>query len=103
MEWDKVWPVIISTPGGVYMAVSLWAIVTNRIALPREVLVWKSLYDEEKARSARFEQLAKDLTDDLAKQNEGHLQTISMLKELMQGKQPSYTAEHHPRRRSTDV
>lgn len=105
MDWERVWPIIISTPGGVFMAVALWAIVTNRIALPREVLVWKDLYDKAVLRNEKLEDMVAGMTTDLRKQGESHTSTIEMLREIMfemRGKQGS-TNVSTPRRRTDDL
>lgn len=85
MDWAKVWPVIVSTPGGVVMAIAIWALVTNRIALPREVQTWKGLYEEGKKDNVRLSGMVENLTNDLREQNQNHEKTLDLVKSLVPG------------------
>lgn len=80
MDWSQALPILNGTIGGVAMAVFIYGIVTNKIALPREVIVWKELYNEEKAARQKLEGTVESLTVNLSKQNTGHLDTIEILK-----------------------
>lgn len=62
------------------MAVAIWALVTNKIALPREVATWKDLYNAEKADKERAVKMAEDLTQDLRDQRRSHEDTLNILK-----------------------
>lgn len=70
MDWEKALPVVNGTVGGFFMAVAIWAIVTNKIALPREVQVYKTLYEKSEADKAKVEAQNDELVADLRRSHD---------------------------------
>jgi hypothetical protein len=70
MGWDTALPILNGTLGGFFMAIALWAIVTNKISLPREVVVYKSLYEAEKEERQKVDAQNDDLVADMRKSHD---------------------------------
>ena len=106
MTITEVLPLINNVFGGVLMAIAIWALVTGKVVFPREVSVFKLLYDRECERSKRLEDLNETMVQELANQNAGHLSSIELLKQLVQPlaseRKQGYTSSNNPGRRSDD-
>lgn len=76
-------PVLNGIVGGVALAGVLYLILTNRLALPREVSTWRELYTEEKAARIKLEGTVSQMTESAAKQSDSHLDTIEVLKQFI--------------------
>lgn len=70
MDWSTALPIVNGTVGGFFMAVAIWAIVTNRVALPREVQVYQQLWTEEKATRVKVEEQNDQLVADLRRSHD---------------------------------
>lgn len=76
-------PVLNGIVGGVALAGVLYLILSNKLALPREVTTYKELWQEEKAARIKLEGTVSTMTANSAKQNDSHLDTIEILKQFI--------------------
>lgn len=76
-------PVLNGIVGGVALAGVLYLILTNRLALPREVATYKELWTLEREARIKLEGTVSDLTENMVKQNDSHVDTIEVLKQFI--------------------
>jgi predicted transcriptional regulator len=79
VEWDKLLPVINGVAGGGILTLVLYWIITNKLSLPREVEVYKNLYDIERTAREKQEAQNDELVGDLRKSQESLNDTAKAL------------------------
>ena len=106
MTLEGLLPVVNGIWGGVLLLTAIWALVTGRVVLPREVKIYSELYDRECERSKRLEDLNETMVQELANQNAGHLSSIELLKQIIRVPVPErddkFTPANNPGRRRDD-